>query len=77
VNTAITAYNPYLACWFFKFISPDVKSMEGAIASHGFGHGTQTFTGYVVTADKQPVKQNMRYFNLLKMSLLTRNLSTD
>lgn len=58
----------YLACWFFKFISPDVQSMERAIDSHGFRHSTQTFTGYVVTADEQPVKENMvevRYFILL------------
>jgi len=33
--------------------------MEGAIASHGFGYSTQTFTGYVVTTDEQPVKENM------------------
>lgn len=33
--------------------------MERAIYSHGFRHSTQTFTGYVVTADDQPVKENV------------------
>ena len=55
----------YLACWFFKFVSPDVKSMKRAIASHGFGHSTQTFTGYVVTTDEQPVKENIQRYMIV------------
>ena len=52
----------YLACWFFKFVSPDVKGMERAIGSHGSGNSTQTFTGYVVTTDEQPVKENIERY---------------
>ena len=43
----------YPACWFFKFISPDINGIQWAVGSHRSGNCTKTFTGYVVTAYNQ------------------------
>ena len=57
IQNGVSAGSPnkytYTACWFFKFISPDINGMQWAVGSHRSGNCTKTFTGYVVTAYNQ------------------------
>ena len=64
----------YPACWFFKFISPDINGMQWAVGSHRSGSCTKTFTGYVVTAYNQSFTNRKEEKSRKKLQYCTSEL---